>query len=95
MFDVGRVCGGDAYEECADTGIIAAENSDQYKADGGGESNNILGGVDIVTLLKLMGRNSEYVDSIKFDKNLKLIFVDHVKIKSLNWKLSLLSITHL
>ena len=69
MFDVGRVCGGDAYEECAGNDTIAAENSVHFKTDAGDDNNNTLGGLVIVTLLKLMVRDSEYVVSIKFDKN--------------------------
>ena len=69
VFDVGRVCSGDAYEECAGNDTIAAENSVHFKTDAGDDNNNTLGGLVIVTLLKLMVRDSEYVVSIKFDKN--------------------------
>ena len=69
MFDVGRVCGGDAYEERAGNDTIGTENSVHFKTDAGDDNNNTLGGLVIVTLLKLMVRDSEYVVSIKFDKN--------------------------
>ena len=78
MSDVGRVCGGDACEEGAGNDTIAAKNSVQYKTHAGDEDNNNLGGVDIVNLLKLMSRDSQYVDSIKFDKILNTILLDHV-----------------
>ena len=62
-------CGGDAYEERAGNDTIAGENSAHFKTDAGDDNNNTLGGLVIVTLLKLMVRDSEYVVSIKFDKN--------------------------